>query len=155
MKTRRVFLKSTLAAVVSGTGLAGLVTPVAAAGGTPRLTVYKNPTCGCCEQWIAYLERAGFEAKVVNMDDLDAIKRMARVPEDLVSCHTAIVGGYTVEGHVPAEAIRELLATRPDVFGIAAPGMPSGSPGMGGPTEAPLEVIAFSADGHRSLFMSF
>lgn len=155
MTTRRAFLSWSFAAALVGVGGALSSAQLAAAEGASQMTVYKNPACGCCGQWAGYVERAGFEAKVIDKEDLQAIKRMARVPDDLAACHTAIIGGYTVEGHVPVEAIRELLATRPEVFGIAVPGMPAGSPGMGGTLEGPLEVIAFSADGNRRLFGAF
>jgi hypothetical protein len=106
-----------------------LVTQIALAG--PLITVYKNPTCSCCEKWVQYLQKEGFEVKAVNRDDLAPIKKKAGVPPAMSACHTALVDGYVIEGHVPAEAIRKLLQERPDTRGLAVPGMPANSPGMG------------------------
>ncbi|HEV8261445.1 MAG TPA: DUF411 domain-containing protein [Burkholderiales bacterium] len=106
-----------------------LVTQIALAG--PLITVYKNPTCGCCEKWAQYLQKEGFEVKAVNRDDLAAIKKQAGVQPAMSACHTALVDGYVIEGHVPAQAIRKLLQERPDTRGLSVPGMPANSPGMG------------------------
>jgi hypothetical protein len=106
-----------------------LVTQIALAGAL--ITVYKNPTCGCCEKWVQYLQKEGFEVKAVNRDDLAPIRKQAGVPPAMSACHTALVDGYVIEGHVPAQAIRKLLQERPDTRGLAVPGMPANSPGMG------------------------
>lgn len=106
-----------------------LVTQTALAG--PLITVYKTPDCGCCVKWVEYLQKEGFEVKTVNRDDLSPIKQRAGVPPEMSSCHTALVDGYVIEGHVPAQAIRKLLKERPDTLGLAVPGMPANSPGMG------------------------
>ncbi|MGN7610928.1 DUF411 domain-containing protein [Magnetococcales bacterium HHB-1] len=92
--------------------------------------VYKSPSCGCCGNWIEYLETNGFTVAVKNIDDVDPIKRQLGVPEDAASCHTAKFGNYVVEGHVPVEDIRRMLQEKQTIDGIAAPGMPTGSPGM-------------------------
>ncbi|MEN7342672.1 MAG: DUF411 domain-containing protein [Pseudomonadota bacterium] len=94
------------------------------------ITVNKSPSCGCCKLWIAHLEEAGFQVNPLDSDDMTAIKERYGVPENMRSCHTAIVDGYVIEGHVPASDIRQLLAEKPDATGIAVPGMPLGSPGM-------------------------
>jgi hypothetical protein len=109
--------------------IALLVTQIALAG--PLITVYKTPDCGCCVKWVEYLKNEGFEVKAVNRDDLEPIKQRAGVPPAMSSCHTALVDGYVIEGHVPARAIRKLLKERPDTLGLAVPGMPANSPGMG------------------------
>ncbi|MEK6211032.1 MAG: DUF411 domain-containing protein [Pseudomonadota bacterium] len=109
--------------------IALLVTQIALAG--PLITVYKTPSCGCCVKWVEYLRNEGFEVKAVNRDDLEPIKQRAGVPPAMSSCHTALVDGYVIEGHVPAQAIRKLLQERPDTLGLAVPGMPANSPGMG------------------------
>ena len=109
--------------------LALLIAPIALAG--PLITVYKTPSCGCCVKWVEYLQKEGFEVKSVNRDDLAPIKQRAGVPPAMSSCHTALVDGYVVEGHVPAQAIRKLLQERPNTLGLAVPGMPANSPGMG------------------------
>lgn len=106
-----------------------LVTQFALAG--PLITVYKTPNCGCCVKWVEYLRKEGFEVKAVNRDDLTTIRQSAGVPPAMSSCHTALVDGYVVEGHVPAQAIRKLLQERPNTLGLAVPGMPANSPGMG------------------------
>jgi len=106
-----------------------LVTQIALAG--PLITVYKSPSCGCCVKWVEYLQKEGFEVKIVNRDDLTSIKQREGVPAAMSSCHTALVDGYVIEGHVPAQAIRKLLKERPDTRGLAVPGMPANSPGMG------------------------
>ena len=109
--------------------IALLVTQFAIAG--PLITVYKSPDCGCCVKWVEYLKNEGFEVKAVNRDDLAPIKQSAGVPSAMSACHTAMVDGYVVEGHVPAQAIRKLLQERPNTRGLAVPGMPANSPGMG------------------------
>ena len=115
--------------------------------------VYRPSTCSCCEAWIAYLKSKGFDTTVIATDDIAAVKDKMHVPADMQSCHTAVIGGYVAEGHVPAEAIAKLLAEKPNVVGIAAPGMPDGSPGMPGP-KAPFTVMAFGPAGETA-FMRF
>ena len=122
------------------------------------MVVYKSPTCGCCSGWIDHMRAAGYELDAV---DIVEYERMAQkkaelgVPNDLGSCHTARLGGYTVEGHVPASVIARLLDERPaDIVGISAPGMPIGSPGMEGPGAQPYDVIAFRKDGSRVVYES-
>ena len=119
------------------------------------VVVYKSPTCGCCTGWIEHLREAGYSVETVDMTayaDLQAVKGSQGVPSDLGSCHTAVIDGYTVEGHVPGDVIARLLQERPEIKGIAVPGMPIGSPGMEGPNPQPYQVIAFTADGQRSVF---
>ncbi|RBP16810.1 hypothetical protein DFR50_10487 [Roseiarcus fermentans] len=118
-----------------------------------QATVYRSPSCGCCEGWVAYLKSNGFDATAVSTDDLGAIKAKMNVPADMQSCHTATIAGYGVEGHAPIEAIARLLAERPHVTGIAVPGMPGGSPGMPGPKE-PFTVFTFGPAGETE-FMRF
>ncbi|MDR7525860.1 MAG: DUF411 domain-containing protein [Armatimonadota bacterium] len=112
-----------------------------------RLTVYQNPRCGCCGAYVSYLRGAGYAVEVVKTEDMEGVKRRYRVPQQLWSCHTAVAGRYFVEGHVPVEAVQELLGRAPDWLGIALPGMPSGSPGMSGPREGPLVVQAVTREG--------
>ena len=111
------------------------------------MTVYKSPTCGCCSQWVDHIRASGLEVVERNVDDLTMIKQMSDVPERLHACHTAAVDGYVIEGHVPAHAVHELLQSRPEIGGIAAPGMPEGSPGMPSPTPEVYDVIAFGKHG--------
>lgn len=109
----------------------------------PLVSVTKDPSCGCCEGWVAHIKAAGFPVQVVESPDMDSLKQRLGVPGELTSCHTAEVGGYVVEGHVPAAAIRRLLAERPDATGLAVPGMPAGSPGMDFPGVDPEPYEAF------------
>lgn len=116
------------------------------------VTVYKSASCGCCGKWVDYLRANGFEVKVVDMDDLSEIKSASGVPRSLQTCHTAIVEGYVVEGHVPVDALRTLLHDRPKVAGIGVPGMPVGSPGMDGTPAQHYDVIAWDKTGKTSVF---
>ena len=123
---------------------------------TLTATVYKTPTCGCCRAWVDHLRAQGFRVETVDRDDLATAKAANGVPGELQSCHTATVGGYVVEGHVPAGDIRRLLAERPALAGIAVPGMPVGSPGMevpGTPAER-YDVVSFDRAGVTRAFAS-
>lgn len=111
----------------------------------PLVSVTKDPSCSCCGGWVVHIEAAGFPVQVIESADMDSVKQRLGVPADLVSCHTAEVDGYVIEGHVPAVAIRRLLAERPEATGLAVPGMPTGSPGMDfpGAEPEPYEVFLF------------
>lgn len=117
-----------------------------------EILVYKSPTCGCCTAWTEHLAASGFRVTTQDVHDLTEIKQTAGVPRDLGSCHTALVDGYVIEGHVPADLIHELLEDRPDIAGLAVPGMPMGSPGMEGPRKDAYEVVAFDPEGNRSVY---
>ncbi len=118
-----------------------------------ELTVFRSPTCGCCGQWIEHMEAAGFTVKDNMTEDMTAIKEQYGVPANLASCHTTIVDGYVVEGHIPAEDVQRLLAEKPDVAGIAVPGMPIGSPGMeSGDYVEPYTVFSFTKSGETAAF---
>ncbi len=120
---------------------------------TAEIIVYKTPSCGCCEKWVRHLEAHGFEVFTENMDDLSPIKRSHAVPPRLQSCHTAIVEGYVVEGHVPGDLVQRLLREKPKIAGLAVPEMPVGSPGMEvGDQRQPYEVLAFDETGEVSLY---
>jgi hypothetical protein len=122
----------------------------------PEVTVYKSPTCGCCTEWVAHIRRHGYRVKTEDLTDLQPIKTRHGVPATLQSCHTALVGGYVVEGHVPADLVDRLLQERPKVTGIAVPGMPIGSPGMevpGMPGER-YQVVTFDRNGQIGVFAS-
>lgn len=118
----------------------------------PSVLVYKSPTCGCCNGWVDHMEAAGFAVDARNTTDLMTVKRDGGVPPQMSSCHTAIIDGYVVEGHVPAEQVKELLAARPSIAGIAVPGMPVGSPGMEGPNARPYQVLSFTHSGEAQVF---
>jgi hypothetical protein len=118
------------------------------------MSVYKSPSCGCCSQWVDYMRKNGFEAKVQNVDNIGALKLKLGVREEFSSCHTTEVGGYIVEGHVPVESVQRLLKERPKIAGIAVPGMPMGSPGMEVPSgkKDPYNVVAYTSDGKTTVF---
>lgn len=120
-----------------------------AAADPAQVHVYKSPTCGCCSKWMDHLRSNGFSVRATDVPDVRPIKLENGVPGRLASCHTAFVGGYIVEGHVPAQDLRRLLRERPGVAGLAVPGMPIGSPGMEGPDPERYEVLSFGAGGVR------
>jgi hypothetical protein len=126
--------------------------PRAWAATRPRLTVYRDPNCGCCGKWIDLARASGrFEVAVVQSGDVAAVKKRLAVPDDLWSCHTTVVSGYVVEGHVPLDAIERLLRQRPSgMAGLAVAGMPAGAPGMEVPgREDAFDVVAFGKGGRR------
>jgi hypothetical protein len=116
------------------------------------VVVYKSPTCGCCDKWVEHMESAGFTVDVENQRDLAPIKRELGVPRRMQSCHTAKVGDYIVEGHVPADVVQRMLEEKPNIRGLAVPGMPMGSPGMEGPRKDPYNVIAIDHDGRLQVY---
>ena len=122
----------------------------------PAMSVYKTPTCGCCSKWVDHMKKAGFQVTVTDMPQasLDNVKAKHKVPQAVHSCHTAVVEGYAIEGHVPATEVKRLLKEKQKVTGIAVPGMPIGSPGMESPgiTAQPYDVVAFDAQGKTKVF---
>ena len=134
-------------------GVAAQQKPAAVA--SQKVTVYKTSTCGCCRLWVDHLKTNGFDVQAMDVSaaDVRAISKAAGLPEDGTSCHTSKIGNYVVEGHVPASDIKRLLKEKPAIAGIAAPGMPMGSPGMeqGGAKE-PYDVMAFTKDGKMTVY---
>lgn len=126
------------------------------AGNSHELVVYKSATCGCCGIWTTYMKNLGYKVDVVNTEELDTVKEEHQVPQSLNSCHTTIVnsGQYFIEGHIPEEAISQLLEDEPPILGIGMPGMPSASPGMPGKKLAPFDISQVSKDGQVSPYMS-
>lgn len=118
------------------------------------MTVYKSPTCGCCSRWITYLEKQGFLIQAEDMEDVSGVKVQLGVPKSVYACHTAVIDGYVIEGHVPVEDIQRLLDERPALSGIGVADMPLGSPGMDGPDRVPepYEVLSFDAAGQTSVY---
>ncbi len=118
-------------------------------GNDNTVTVVANSTCGCCKLYMQYLQQLGFNvnSKFMNQDEIDSYKNVEGIPKQLRSCHTTTIGKYTIEGHVPMEAITKLLQEKPDIKGIALPGMPSASPGMPGPKNGPFEIRTITKDG--------
>ena len=139
-----------LSALACGAAL-GLAAPALAS--PDEVVMYKDPNCGCCGKWAEHMRSAGFAVKEVASARMDLVKQEAGVPEALGSCHTAKVAGYVVEGHVPAADVRRMLAEKPAIRGLSAPGMPLGSPGMEGPYPAErYDVVSFDAQGRRAVF---
>lgn len=138
-----------VAAVIVG---AGIFSKPGAAG--PAVTVYKTPTCGCCDTWVGHLRANGFDVDAKNVTDsrLLALKGSYGLDRRLYSCHTAVVDGYVVEGHVPADVILRLLEERPEIVGLAVPGMPVGSPGMEGPNPQPYDIVSIDREGRMQVY---
>ena len=130
--------------------------PTVAQSPAPTVKVYKSPTCGCCAKWVKHLQDNGFTTEVTEIADLTEIKKQQKVPNKARSCHTATVGGYVLEGHVPAADVQRLLKERPSILGLAVPGMPIGSPGMEVPnmTPKPYNVVSFDEAGETQVFAS-
>lgn len=128
---------------------------ISSAASLPEAVVYKSPYCGCCGDWVAHLQANGFTVKSIETVNLDPVRERYRVPAKLASCHTALIGGYVVEGHVPASAVKRLLKEKPAVVGISVPGMPIGSPGMEGPNPEAFNVMVFDERGQAKVFESY
>ena len=121
----------------------------------PDVKVEKQPGCGCCELWARHMRTAGFKVTVTEAADVDAMKRKNGIPDNLRSCHTSVVGNYRVEGHVPVDVVKKMLAEKPAVAGIAVAGMPIGSPGMeAGSRVEPYNVVSFDAQGRQRIYAS-
>ena len=140
MTTRR---RTLLRAI--GAALALAAFPGARAQRMPVVTVYKSPACGCCGEWVLHMRASGFRVDVREMNDVSPVKREYGVPDRLASCHTALVAGYAIEGHVPAADVQRLLRERPKARGLAVPGMIPGSPGMAGPAQR-YDTLAFAGE---------
>lgn len=150
-KSKKSPLRGVIAGALLGLATLGFLAPAHAAG--DEVVMYKDPNCGCCGKWAEHMREHGFKVKEVATTQMDVVKREARVPQALGSCHTAKVGGYVVEGHVPAADVRRMLGEKPAISGISAPGMPMGSPGMEGPYPADrYEVVSFDAEGRTAVF---
>ncbi len=150
---RRIFLASL--AAVSATALLPNMSAAKGSAGYPSMQVFKSPSCGCCTAWVEHVSNAGFEVKTVNVENaaLNNLKTKYGIGANYASCHTAIIGGYVVEGHVPADDIKTLLDTRPKIKGLAVPGMPMGSPGMEhGPHGETFATLQIAKDGTASIF---
>ncbi len=137
-------------------GAAAAAWPALAANKLPLVKVFKSPTCGCCGAWVDHLKAAGFPVKVVEVDDTTVNRKRYGLPDKFGSCHTGIVNGYVVEGHVPAAEIKRLLAAKPSAVGLAVPGMPVGSPGMEyGDRKDPYDVYLIDKSGRETVFARY
>jgi hypothetical protein len=153
--TRRAFVTRMASTALGGAAMLAVLPRDGAAAPKPTaITVYKDPSCGCCTKWVDHLRANGFAPEVHDRSDMDALKDSLGVPAKLQSCHTAVVGTYVIEGHVPAADVKRLIATKPaKTVGVAVPGMPAGSPGMevGGRVDR-YDVVAFAAGGATRVF---
>ena len=129
------------------------VASLASSTGAPiPIKVYKDPNCGCCKEWVKHLEANGFKVETMDMPDLTLLKQKYGVKPEIQACHTAIVGGYVVEGHVPADVIKRMLKEKPAIAGLAVPGMPQGSPGMESATRERYNVLTFDRAGRTTVY---
>lgn len=157
MPTRRQFLLASAAASLAPLTLGRRVFAAETASATASatasvITVYKDPGCQCCVKWIKHLSTNGFVVMPHDSNDMAEIKKNMRVPDALQSCHTAVVDRYVIEGHVPADVIKKMLAEKPAIQGLAVPGMPMGSPGMEGSRTDKYDVVAFTTDGKTRVY---
>ena len=144
---RRLFIQAAVGASVA--------MPLVAMAAAPVIDIFKTESCGCCGAWVEHLKANGFITRVVNVDNPSDYRERGGIPNELGSCHTGMVQGYAIEGHVPASDIKRLLATRPRARGLAVPGMPLGSPGMEGPRKDPFDVLLVDAKGRSSVFKHY
>ena len=133
--------------IIGAAVVAGALWAQAGAAAAQEVVLYKDPNCGCCQNYATLLSRAGLEVEVRNTGRLDAVNAQLGLPPELAGCHTMTIADYVVSGHVPFASLAKLLKERPAVRGIALPGMPTGAPGMGGPKEGPFTVYAFGEEG--------
>jgi hypothetical protein len=144
---RRIFSKALLA------GALGI--PLLASAAAPIIDVYKSASCGCCEEWVKHLRANGLTVNTHDVEDPSVHRQKAGIPDELGSCHTGIVRGYALEGHVPASEIKRLLAEKPKAKGLTVPGMPLGSPGMEGPRKDAYDVLLVQANGRTSVYKHY
>ena len=124
--------------------------------GTLNMTVYRSPSCGCCGVWVEHAKKHGFRIEDIKTESMEALKQKYNVPSELASCHTTIIDGYVMEGHIPADDIKRFLASKPKLAGLAVPGMPLGTPGMeAGDMKQPFQLLAFSAQGQIEVFKEY
>ena len=152
--SRRLALQLSLAGLTA----AGLGSPLSAwaAGNDSLITVWKTPDCGCCKEWVTHLKKNGFEVVTNDIKDTAPMRQKLGLPAKFGSCHTAQLGAYVLEGHVPAQEVRRLLREKPQAVGLAVPGMPVGSPGMEvGSRQDPYDVLLVMADGSSRVYQSY
>jgi hypothetical protein len=148
---KRRYVLTALAASAAAAAL-----PTLAANKLPLVEVFKSPTCGCCGAWVDHLKAAGFPVKVIEVDDTTMTRKRYGLPDKFGSCHTGVVNGYVVEGHVPAAEVTRLLAMKPVAIGLAVPGMPVGSPGMEyGDRKDPYDVYLIDKSGRETVFAHY
>ncbi len=144
--------RGVLALTLAGAAVSGLA--IATPAPRPEIIVYKTSTCGCCKKWVEHLQAAGFRVAVHDTVDVAGVAARYLVPRRLATCHTALVQGYVVEGHVPVDVIERLLKEGPEIAGVAVPGMPPGSPGMESETPAHYQILTFDKSGRTAVYGS-
>ena len=155
MNRRRFFKSAGALAALSALPMLPAMPAFAAPPGT-EVQVFKSPTCGCCGSWVEHMRAAGFTVKVTEVDDTTATRKRLGLPDRYGSCHTATVGGYVLEGHVPAAEVKRLLAAKPKAIGLAVPGMPPSAPGMDVPgRKDPYQVLLVDASGQSTVFANY
>ncbi len=132
--------------------VASVATTSVPSADAPHIKVYKDANCGCCKAWIEHLQQNGFVVEAMDMPDLSAVKTRYGVKEEIQACHTGIVNGYAIEGHVPADVILKMLKEKPAIAGLAVPGMPAGSPGMEGAIKEKYDVLTFDRAGRTTVY---
>lgn len=147
----RSILRGITTALFAGVLLAPAL-PAYAAEALPSMEVFKSPYCGCCSKWVEHMQQAGFKVKVTEVDNTEATRQRLGMPQQYASCHTASVGNYTLEGHVPAADVKKLLKDKPAARGLAVPGMPAGSPGMETDKPQAYDTLLIGRDGKSSVF---
>ncbi|MGD8475728.1 MAG: DUF411 domain-containing protein [Burkholderiales bacterium] len=145
-----VYIEMLMRKLIGAAALA--VASVAYAAGLPEIEVWKDPNCGCCSKWISHLRASGFRVTAYNTANVANAREKLGMPHRYAACHTARVGDYIVEGHVPASDIKRLLKDQPEAIGLSVPGMPMGSPGMEGPYSEPYQTLLVDQDGNTSVF---
>jgi hypothetical protein len=146
--------RTLLSLAAAGAAVASL--PARAKPSLPQVEVFKNPDCGCCAGWVEHLQAAGFPVKVHDTPDTGPVRKRYGIPDALGSCHTGVVAGYALEGHVPADEVKRLLAQKPAAAGLSVPGMPAGSPGMEmGSRKEPFQVLLIDKAGRSRVFATY
>lgn len=149
----KITLALMLALTVGASASPGAQTPAGAAGEAPQIDVHRVKTCGCCSKWMDHLKESGMAVTDHIRETREGAPGRDQIPETMRSCHTAAVGGYVIEGHVPADVIKQLLKERPtNIVGLSVPGMPAGSPGMESPNPVAYDVMAIHKDGSTSVY---
>ncbi|MCC0178329.1 DUF411 domain-containing protein [Waterburya agarophytonicola K14] len=124
--------------------------------GTTEMTVYRSPNCGCCSVWVEHAQKHGFKIEDIKTDEMEALKQKHNIPPELASCHTTIIDGYVMEGHIPVDDIKRFLAEKPDMVGLAVPGMPIGTPGMEAKDiKQPFQILAFNDKGEVEVYKEY
>ena len=154
MRTTVTTVIAVIVAAGFASGLAAQQKAPASPAALPKVTVYKTSSCGCCRLWVDHMKKNGFDVQAMDVSSADvrAVSKAAGLKDEDISCHTAKIGSYTVEGHVPADDIKRMLKEKPAIAGLSAPGMPQGSPGMEQGTKEPYDVVAFTKDGKMTVF---